>query len=96
MQEQKREREVQNPLAPLERIQKAIPNLPSLSGVSSGIGSAWGRTISPAKAGMIYGIITPSPLKTVKVRKSNGQVVDLQLTRKDRRRLLRRTGNNSK
>lgn len=53
-----------------------------------------GRTISPAKSGTIHGQFTPSPTKTVQVRKSAGQVVDVPLTRKQRRALSRRMAKN--
>ena len=48
--------------------------------------------LSPSKAGRIYGIFTPFPLKIVKVQMSHG-VVDYLMTRKERRVLARRLRN---
>ncbi len=50
----------------------------------------WTRTLSPSKSGGIYGTFTPSPIKTIKVQKNGGQIVDVPLTRKQRRIVARR------
>lgn len=52
------------------------------------------RSMNPTKAGRIYGKFIPSPLKTIKVQKTGGQIVDIPITRKERRVLARKVAKN--
>ncbi len=52
--------------------------------------SSSARSISPTKAGNIYGTFTPSPTKTIKVRRVGGIIDNVLLTRHERRILARR------
>ena len=47
------------------------------------------KTLTPAKAGLIYGKFKPSPVKEIKIRKSDGKVYPFPMTRTDRRKLER-------
>ena len=42
-----------------------------------------------SRSGRILGTFTPSPLGTVKVQKSTGEIVNMPMPRKQRRRLIR-------
>ena len=48
------------------------------------------KSLTPSKAGNIYGKLSPSPLGRIRVGKEDGSVVELSLNRKERRRLGRR------
>ena len=47
------------------------------------------KTLTPAKAGLIYGKFKPSPMKKIMVEKSDGKVYPFPMTRTDRRKLER-------
>ncbi len=51
------------------------------------------RSLNPTKAGNINGKFVPSRLGTVRVRKSDGQVIDIPMNRKQRRLLRSEHGN---
>jgi hypothetical protein len=70
-----------------QRIEQAVS-----SGMEEPVSMSRTRSLSPSKAGRVYGKFTPSPLKTVKVQMSHG-VVDYPMTRKERRLLARRLRN---
>ena len=49
----------------------------------------YNKTLTPAKAGLIYGKFTPSPVKAVMLKKSDGKTYPFPMTRKERRGLER-------
>ena len=51
--------------------------------------SRYNKTLTPAKAGLIYGKFKPSPVKEIMVEKSDGKVYPFPMTRTDRRKLER-------
>ena len=51
--------------------------------------ATYSRSISPPKAGLIYGKFKPSPVKVVMVRKSDGKTYPFPMARKERRGLER-------
>ena len=47
------------------------------------------RSISPAKAGRIYGTFIPSPVAQVTIRTPDGELVKKHMSRSERRKLRR-------
>lgn len=73
------------------RILEQMPGIPRLEAMDDK--PARTRTLSPTKAGMIYGKFVASPVGHIKVRKVGGEVVNVPMNNKERRKLARRMCN---